>query len=794
VAQAAPPKTRVDVDGDGRPEELLVMADGQLAIGARPLGISLETPAWRLSGVEAANAGGQLAIVASYLDERGRGVKPGAGWGDVPAEVVIVGDAGKTLLWRGKIGPADRDDERQVRLDASAGVLLLYETRRDLTRCDGSFLRLHPQRFDPAARRFRPASVAPDTKGATRVVGRELHMGEAIGMMDARTFRAAAATTSEEDEGDIEDLGPPTELDDGDPATVWRKPRGGWGRGEMFVYRAPTARWAVRGLRFIHARHTDHKLARFLLGIGESRFLVELSARTGQWVELPQPIAASCVEITIDAVTEVKGGHTAIAELAVMTERDVDPRTAAAELAERVAAGGDDAAEAERLIRGGGEIMRMALRENAEKRPPEARRRVARALARLGDAEGAGEIAWALRDAEEEEADRLAQALASFGPAAEPALVVLLADETAPIAARARAARLLGKLPGAWQALEPHLGSGPRDLRAAAVAALATRDDAAPALAAAQAADAERAGDAWLVWAKIARKKGARAEPALLAALQRGDLPYPLRYRLAQAAAIHAAAPEVAAALGRALEREREPAIKEAALVVLDPAARPLAEGLVGDPDPGVRAAAIVAASSEGTAFRGASDGWPVVRRAALRHLGATCGGKDAVHAIASRDRDEPTRRTALGLMVQCKDPRAGRTLLAVVRDATLSPPLRAFAAALAADAGDPTLVVALAAELDRLRDEIPYTESEGQIRVAVAIAQALGRLKNPRALEAIARAAADPAVPPIQAAGLTALGELCPVGAFPILSQYARAEDALVARAAKGALRRCRR
>jgi HEAT repeats len=784
VASAAPPPSaQLDLDGDGRPEAVTVLPDGELTAGARRLGVKLETPVWRLVGLDGAAIPGGAVVVATYLDEDGRKGKPGGAWGDAPAEVVIL--SGGTAVWRGKIGPSDRDDERAVRLAVVGAALLRYETRRDLTHCDGSYLRLALRRFDPASRTFRPASLAADLTGAKPL--RAVARGTTT---QARTFRAVAATSMPDDDGEVENLGAPIAIDDGDGKTAWSKARGGWGRGETFVYRAPTSRYPVRGLAFVPGAAADHRPTQLVVAIAGERFAVELPDRGAQWIELPAPVATACVEVTLAAVAEGKSGRTSIAELAVVTDHDAAPAGAGKQLAAEVAAGGEASVEAERLIGAGGPALLDALLDGAAQREPTARRRVALALARLGDPRGAAEIAWALRDASEAEGDRLADALARIGAPAQPALAALLADDAATPPARARAARLLGRLPDGATALEAALGRPPREVRTAVLTALATRGELARARAAADAEDPDRAGDAWLVWARIAKRSGASVDPALLAILGDPARPYPLRYRAAQAAAILG---EVAA-LRAALAQEPEPAVKEAALAVLDPAGRALAASLVGDPDPGVRAAALRAGADDDAAIAGMKDPWPVVRRAALRALGEHCGGAEAIHGAAIRDRDEATRRDALSLLARCRDPRTGSALLAAVRDAGLSPPLRAFAVALAADVGDARLVAALAEELDVLRHQIPMTESEGQIRVAVALAAALGKLKDARATRAIAEAASDPAVPPIQAAALTSLGELCPAGATPLLRQAAASDDALVARAAKGALRRCRR
>jgi hypothetical protein len=53
---------------------------------------------------------------------------------------------------------------------------------------------------------------------------------------------------------------------------------------------------------------------------------------------------------------------------------------------------------------------------------------------------------------------------------------------------------------------------------------------------------------------------------------------------------------------------------------------------------------------------------------------------------------------------------------------------------------------------------------------------------------------AEDPAIPPLQAAAINALAEVCPTGAHDVLAAAARSADALVARAARLAERRCTR
>jgi HEAT repeat protein len=795
---------QLDVDGDG--------ALDQVAIEGGRLRVVAAGRASEVAWAEApADAGVAVEVAGTHrlLVARGAGAGLVAEWRD----------GGLRPLWSGALGPQGVDAEWRRELEVDGAGVLLFETRDDVRRCDRTPLRLYPRRWDFGAGRFRPVSLSPPPpEGAARVVaGRAAPPG--LGDDTAPSlFRFEAATSTFDDEGGAAGLGVPRELDDGRRDTAWSEAGGGFGRGTTFVARAATARARVVALRLIPgdgssapAFRAANRVRRLVARVGPQPVVIELPEdpareRRGHerplWAVLPSPIATDCVEVTLDDVHGAASGRTAIAELVVLTDLDAGGASLAP-LARAVARGDGDAEHT--LIGLGRRGAAALIAEARAARDPLELRRLRRALARAGDPAGAAEVAAGLAAADEAELDALADGLRRMGDAAVAPLAAVLSDETQPASARAAAARALGRLPGAGETLRAAAGQGPPAVRRAVIVALGARTDETAAL-----LEAARAGhpDLWRAAALAARGAGAAARQAVVAAAGAGleAAPYAERYRRLQTLATLGGVERLAAAL----DAEAEPALRLVAIDALadGPAGWPLVRARLADADPGVRAAAAARlaaapeAGGEGPLLeRLQGDRWPLVRRAAADALAVRCRHRPAADGLvgaARADRDEIVRRAALAGLVRCAEPRAGALLLAVARDARAGTSLRAYAATLAGATGDRALLPALLelfaeARADALASPDPVS-GDGAVRIAAAAAHALGELDDGRATRVLADAAGDPLLPVLQASALGALARRCPPDLAAIAARAERGGDALVARAARLAVRRCQR
>jgi len=798
---------QLDVDGDGALDRVTVER-GRLEVVA---GGHTAGAAWAEASPE--------AKVTVELAGMHRLVVARAG------DATFVGEwAGGELrpVWSGGLGAQDVDGEWRRALDISEAGVLLYETRDDVRRCDGSSLRLFPRRFDFGARRFRPVSLSPrPPDDAPRLAtARAAPRGLADDTPPA-IFRFEAATTTADDGGGAAGLGVPRELDDGRRETSWSEAAAGFGRGTTFVARAATARARVLALRLIPgdgaspaAFAAANRVRRLVAHAAGKTFVIELPddpAREKRpnervhWVVLPEPIATDCVEVTLDDVHGGAAGRTAIAELAVLTDLDAGGASLGP-LASRVTAGDPDA---EHTLIGLGPRGAAAMLDEARApgRTPEELRRLRRALARSGNPSAAGEVAAGLAGADPGEIEVLADGLRAM---ADPApLMRLLADEAQPPRAREIAAAVLGALPSpaAGEALRSAAGRGPPSVRRAIIVALAARPGESRLLLA-----LARTGhpDLWRAAGLAARGADLATQRELAIAAGDGleSAATEGRYRRLQTLATLARQPEALERLAAALAVEKEAALRQVAIDALaeTPAAWPLVQRSVEDPDPGVRAAAasrLAAAPQAGGELqllgRLEKDHWPLVRRVTADALAVRCkqpAAADGLLGAARRDVDEGVRRAALAGLVRCGEPRVGRELVAIAADPHAATSLRAYAASLAGATGDRTLLPALleilaAARAEALASPDPVS-GDGAVRIAAAAAHALGDLDDGRATKVLVDAAGDPLLPVLQASALGALAKRCPRELAAVAERALRGGDALVGRAARLAQRRC--
>jgi HEAT repeat protein len=248
-----------------------------------------------------------------------------------------------------------------------------------------------------------------------------------------------------------------------------------------------------------------------------------------------------------------------------------------------------------------------------------------------------------------------------------------------------------------------------------------------------------------------------------------------------------------------------EPEVREAAAdgaaELPAAAAGPLLARALKDAAPEVRRAAVagvgrrrdVPLEPQVAALLG-GDRWPLVRREAAAALAERCAGEVTGAALrhAAADADREVVRTALRGLVACRDPRAGKVLLGVLRDGKRPALLRETAAGALGTLADRGLVPELGRLLDELRTE-PGTDDRGE-SLTITLALALGRLGDERALRALRQASVDPASGRVRAAAVEAIAAICPAGAAKVFQEAAADKDHRVAGAARAGRARCKR
>lgn len=869
----SPPATRVvaeqrfDIDGDGKPDLVRIEDPPAVAVTLARAASALEWKpfatgrgalvAGELSLGTGAAFGKRRVLVATALFRGHAEVGPTRA--ARTGQAMILAWNGKALdkLWEGTVGAQGRDNDYQVRVEASPLGLLRYQERPDIRRCDGKPAYLFPERFDFQKQRFRAVSsptLMPEN-AAVLIATRAAPAGVTAEPAVSFRTRSVSAQSYADHAGD---LVPPRELDDDDPKTAWQEGTGGAGRGVFITLTSPMRDPELSAVRIIpgHAADKDafaraNRLRRIGLLVGTERaFWIEFPDDPARerafdapyWVTLPAGVRGDCVTLVIDSVypgraaTSPNAGDTAIAELSVLTSVEVDQNGQDgrdgpdSELIARVSAAGEASEPTARLlVRRGARALPSILAEleKGELSPPAALR-LRRVLARIGDPAAAGQLVEGLAAEELSDGDRDAfqHALEHMGDAAVPALDALVRDDRASSSARAAAARVLAAMPGtsARDSLVGACGRGDRGLRQVIAVALgqrqaadfdalldaATRSEPRPTVAA--------ESDLWRAIGLMAR----RAEPSVQrraaeALAERVRAPradgYELNYRLlsasaglAEDAALMAVREALAGpagrddAHGRALRRVTAAALAENP----HPRARQLLLELTGDADPGVRDLAVAglgpradadADSDRAIIARLESEPWPRIRQRAAAALGHRCGVIEDARAALDRAVDGDAKvdvaREALNALVQCRAPDVGARLIAIAGDGKRHEKLRQRALTLVPMLEDPSLSGPLIALFARLRGA-SWSENAA-VRLAAAAAVALGRVGTDDVVAPLMSAAREASFPEIQAAAVTALGEICPRQALPLMAALVGSDQRGVVVAAKSAYNRCR-
>lgn len=830
LAQRAP---AVDLDGDGLPESLSEAGAG-LAVGGKRGVVRSSLPGKPLlSTARAHTVDGQRLFALEV--ERGQALGR-ALW---VAKVTSSPNLALSELATLPLGPQGLDAEYLTAASLDATGLWRWQERGELRACDGTALRVLNERWDPRSQRF--VAAAPPLPAAT---GRETELPVSqeppAKRAPADVFRARWAT-SQQGLTRADELARPTELDDGDPRTVWRSASGWDGRGEALIFRGSLAAGAARRLRVAAgdrssaaALRASTRPAKLLITGARQRYLVTLpdpAASRGEVeyvVALPEPIA-ECLAVVITEVhaganTGASTASLAIGELAVETGyEDLAGGTSA--LAAEVARGGKEGAHAESILATRGAAAAQALAaELAAARDLAPRRRLVRALAQVGAPQSEAQIAGALREGwlDEPDLEIALRALERMGAAT--ALVEIAASPQARAAARHGAVAALAKSHG--PRLLELAGVGDHELRRAVISALAQLPAHSLWQAGARVSSASAQGDLWRAAVRAAAHQGGAAQAQLVAELEPrlpavGD--HERRYRLVTGLAELAARAQDARLLARLhahlqelarAQPEQAAALRQALAETL---ARHLGDAvtselvtLAGDADPAVRLAlarGLAAPEPQGLSAEAAArldlalgrvlgeDGWPELRRAAAAALAARCKRPmpaSALERALDGDRDVDVRQESLLALVTCATPGIAARLVRLWNGREPLA-LRARAVALAVVVADPALAPELARSLRSWRSEA--FSDEHALHLGARAAEALGRLGGPSAAPALLAALEDLAYPELVAAaanGLGLLGAACPAEATARLSELTRSPERAIALAARRALPRC--
>jgi hypothetical protein len=427
-----------------------------------------------------------------------RDAQPLPSWLWMGEEVLPSG--GVREIWSGRIGPQDADGETSRIVEIGADGILEFQTAAQISRCDDQPIRLFPRAWDFAARRFEPVgSPVPEPSPIVVTAHRDDPAMPSAAPLGG--FRFTAASTRLGDGADARNLGPPTGLEDGDPATTWVA-GAARGPGTFLTARAFGGAYGVRGLRIVPGDATStgafrarDRLRALTVITGPragQRFDVVFpedpatAARAGArdprspyWIPFPETVASSCLTVVIRDV--YPGDATAISELRVFTELDF------ANGLERLiadAATGSECAARVPLLAKLGEAAVLPLAQAVLGASGMGRECLVDALASI-PATGQSTVAIdalvaALRGASPGEEAAISRAIfGAMGRVPRPpvsTIAELLRDPRATPEDRARAARLLGRLPAAATTATARASTAAARAAATTGAVDATRD------------------------------------------------------------------------------------------------------------------------------------------------------------------------------------------------------------------------------------------------------------------------------------------------------------------------------
>ncbi|MBP9086599.1 MAG: hypothetical protein KBG15_10810 [Kofleriaceae bacterium] len=729
------------------------------------------------------------------------------------------------LVTQSQIGAIDEDGELMQALDVLPQGIVRSQRRTDVTRCDGVPARLFPARWDAQRNAFVPAPGidAPTPTHTVLASSSTTPPQGAVFTVRTESFRSDAS--------DARFLAVPTELRDGNAATVWppgphqvlAAAKGG------FV--TALARWpnATASQLAVQLLHHDKKPSRLLVTTPSGTFALTIPAATPGLHTWTAPLqdGADCVSVFIDDL------HAGISELAIVSASEqsgtIDTALVSAIVEDR------NRSEALRILtaRGAAGVtaLRARLQSVTELRD---RQRVLAALRQI-DPAGAPQQSVPAIIAGDITGPDLDDALAAL--TTRGAHLDLFAIASAPNAAddvrRAAVIHLttLGTVGAA--ALVSMLGQGSFATRHAIIAgaAQASRAELQAATQTLTPGNVHAIGDAWqALLLRLATAPASERAEVCQRALDLWNTPqtYAVQARLAALLARYGSDEQL-----RTLQAHPTFAKQPSVRIMLARHAAENAPGfnlllrLLDDSDAGVRAQAaesIASALRAGAAPMGTAgawiaapardqvsavlanrinnDTWPMVRRAAVHAMTANCGNaaSPSLRNAVAHDTDLNVQLATLEGLASC-DPIAIAPLLVTVwRDAKQPTALREYAITLGATL--PTLIPQLRRQLRTWRAATSDADADA-LRLAQKAAVELGRAGATMPVERSAiqadllDALGDSAYPEIVAAaitGLTELGVTCTQPINAMLKKYVSSDDRMVVLAARQALTRCAR
>ncbi len=803
-----------DADHDGAPDVIEVDATGEVRIGALEVQIGPLTSA-KISG--ASFRGAWLLVI------------------ETTTEVIIVELKNRTwsVVARAPIGPVGTDGDYAFAVDVTPQGIYRYQTSGGAMRCDGKPAYLFAEGFNGT--KFQRLSKLPVNlrDDATTLTA---HLDTAPAP-EPQLYRARFAS-HQPGATDASALGIPAELEDGNPATLWREDlTASAGEGQFFTFVPRFAGAKAAQLRIVPgSQKGTNRPQRIGIAWKLGAWHVDLPdaqkdpPNSGYVVDLPAGVGIDgCVTVVLESTYGPDKGTTAIAELAIYGEGERTGSGGEALLAHAVAQGGDGATSAAQALARRGAAGAAAIdAELARTTDAAARTRLVRAATGLKDPAAGPLLARAISQSWVQGQDLLAAVRALAGLGVGTDLAELAQRSGPPIEVRVEAARALQPTNDKERDLLVSLGGhGAREVRQAVIDRLAELPVATTIAIAQAQGNVKSAGDVWRAVTRRARAKPderAVALAALVAALPAAT-EYELRYRLVDG--IAATGDKTAlTALGTTLASypidESTAAYKQIAARAIAINPRPEATDLLvsftRDRDPGVRLSALSALTTATGTGSGpwhgdagadgidrvimtllATDPWPEVRRNAAQALGGRCqrpGPAAALVDAVGKDADFNVRNDALAGLVDCKATRVAELLEKLWEDSKAPLPLRQRAVDLTANLGDKALAAKLVGKFTKWRGAA--IESEAALALAQNAAIAIGRTSPPGAADALLGALDDTAFPEIVAAAASALGLLgpaCPPTARKKLTDLATSEeDAQVVTAAKRAAQLCGR
>lgn len=281
------------------------------------------------------------------------------------------GAAEPVVVWSGRTpDPQTMNGDAAMAVDVTepeqdgSVKVLVGEVRRELNLCGRTAL-LSPRMVDPRDFGLKSVKMQRLTRSERDRAEKATAVRQA-GAAPTTLARVLVAT------GASSATGSPSALTDGNTETVWSEARGGEGRGEFVVMRAPSEVPVVSFSVVVrpNKREVPGGVAPRSFWLATDDRLFEVSMPEDAWalpgaryeIGLPSPIRTSCVALVLDEAYVGKDPKTAIvsvAELTALTE--FDGHTDLAGLVGALAGGAERAQAAAALLMRGGQAAQAAV-------------------------------------------------------------------------------------------------------------------------------------------------------------------------------------------------------------------------------------------------------------------------------------------------------------------------------------------------------------------------------------------------------------------------------------------------